>query len=76
MARREFCLKDDILITYDASTVCFENTVTADSILLKNNGEIIHSNFDSAENEFYQNYLKKIYSSITACRNLDALELA
>ncbi|MBO8450651.1 MAG: hypothetical protein IAA96_06050 [Spirochaetes bacterium] len=76
MSRKEFCVKDGILITYDNATVCFEDITTAESILLKNNGEIVHSNFDSTQNEYYQNYLKKIYSAITACRNLDGLESA
>ena len=50
--RREFCEKDGILITYTADDVCFEDVKTADSILLKNNGEIIHSNFDEEKNNY------------------------
>lgn len=38
--RKEFCEKDGILITYTTDDVCFEELETADSILLKNNGEI------------------------------------
>ena len=74
--RREFCEKDGILITYTADDVCFEDVKTADSILLKNNGEIIHSNFDKEKNIYFQNYLKQIYNGITLFRNLDALEIA
>lgn len=74
--RREFCEKDGILITYTMNDVCFEEVKTAESILLKNNGEIIHSNFDSEKNKYFQNYLKEIYSGITSFRNLDALETA
>lgn len=44
MNRKEFCEKDGILITYTDENVCFEDINTAESILLKNNGEIIHSN--------------------------------
>ena len=76
MKRLEFCEKDGILITYTAADVCFEDCVTADSILLKNNGEIIHSNFDQEKNAYFQKYLKQIYPGITAFRNLDALESA
>ena len=66
MARKEFCEKDGILITYTDSDVCFEDCKTAESILLKNNGEIIHSNFDSQKNEYFQAYLKQIYPIISA----------
>ncbi|MBR0099656.1 MAG: hypothetical protein IJP90_08055 [Treponema sp.] len=76
MTRKEFCEKDGILITYTDSDVCFEDCKTAESILLKNNGEIIHSNFDSQKNEYFQAYLKQIYPGITTFRNLDALETA
>lgn len=76
MARKEFCEKDGILITYTDSDVCFEDCKTAESILLKNNGEIIHSNFDAQKNEYFQTYLKQIYPGITTFRNLDALETA
>lgn len=76
MIRKEFCEKDGILITYTDSDVCFEDCKTAESILLKNNGEIIHSNFDSQKNEYFQAYLKQIYPGITTFRNLDTLETA
>ena len=46
MVRKEFCEKDGIYISYSNDDVCFEDIKTAESILLKNNGEIIHSNFD------------------------------
>lgn len=74
--RKEFCEKDGILITYTNSDVCFEDCKTAESILLKNNGEIIHSNFDEERNKFFIDYLKQIYPGITAFRNMDALETA
>lgn len=76
MARKEFCEKDGILITYTEKDVCFEEIKTAESILLSNNGDIIHSNFDDEKNEYFKKYLKQIYSAITTFRNLDALESA
>lgn len=76
MTRKEFCEKDGILITYTDSDVCFEDCKTAESILLKNNGEIIHSNFDDQKNKYFQTYLKQIYPGITTFRNLDTLETA
>ena len=69
--RKEFCEKDGIYISYTNDDVCFEDITTAESILLKNNGEIIHSNFDEEKNQFFQNYLKQIYPAIIAYRNLD-----
>ena len=74
--RKEFCEKDGILITYTDNDVCFEDCKTAESILLSNNGEIIHSNFDDERNEYFKNYLKQIYPGITSFRNLDSLETA
>ena len=74
--RKEFCEKDEIYISYTNDDVCFEDITTAESILLKNNGEIIHSNFDEEKNQFFQNYLKQIYPAIIAYRNLDEVETA
>lgn len=76
MARKEFCEKDGILITYTEKDVCFEDCKTAESILLENNGTIIHSNFDTEKNVYFQDYLKKIYPAITSFRSLDSLEIA
>lgn len=74
--RKEFCEKDGILITYTDFDVCFEDCNTAESILLKNDGKIIHSNFSQDKNEYFVNFLKKIYQGIVSFRNLDALESA
>ena len=71
--RKEFCEKDGIYISYTNDDVCFEDITTAESILLKNNGEIIHSNFDEEKNQFFQNYLKQIYPAIIAYRNLEEI---
>ena len=76
MVRKEFYEKDGIYISYSNDDVCFEDIKTAESILLKNNGEIIHSNFDEKKNEYFQNYLKQIYPAIIAYRNLDEVETA
>ena len=74
--RKEFCEKDGILITYTDDNVCFEDVNTAESILLSNDGKILHSNFDDKKNQFYIAYLKKIYPAITTYRTLDSVESA
>ena len=74
--RKEFCEKDGILITYTEDDICFEDCKTAESILLKNDGSIIHSNFNDEKNKYFQDYLKKLYPVITTFRNLDSLETA
>ncbi len=76
MARKEFCEKDGILITYTDNDVCFEDCKTAESVLIANDGTVIHSNFDKKKNEFFKDYLKKIYPAITTFRSLDSLETA
>ena len=52
--RKEFLEKDNILITYTEKDVCFEDSRTAESILLGNDGAIIHSNFDEEKNEYIE----------------------
>ncbi len=74
--RKEFCEKDGILITYTNDDVCFENIKTAESILLSNDGKILHSNFDDEKNHFYIKYLKQIYQASTTYRTLDSVETA
>ncbi len=74
--RKEFCEKDGILITYTDDDVCFEDVNTAESILLSNNGKILHSNYDDKKNQFYIAYLKQIYPAITTYRTLDSVESA
>lgn len=69
--RKEFCEKDGILITYTENDVCFEDCKSAEAVLLKNDGFIIHSNFGDERNVYFQEYLKKIYPEINALRNLD-----
>ncbi len=76
MARKEFCEKDGILITYTANDICFEDCKTAESVLLNNAGTVIHSNFDDSKNAYFKEYLKKIYPAITSFRSLDSLESA
>ncbi|MBQ6782173.1 MAG: hypothetical protein IJP62_13250 [Treponema sp.] len=76
MTRKEFCEKDGILITYTDGDVCFEDCKTAEAVLLKNDGTVVHSNFDDDKNEYFQKYLKKIYPAITTFRSLDSLETA
>ena len=56
--RKEFCEKGGILITYTNDNVCFEDTKTAESILLSNDGKILHSNFDDKKNQFYMSVAK------------------
>ena len=74
--RKEFCEKDGILITYTENDICFEDWKTAESILIKNDGSIVHSNFDDEKNKFFKDYFSKVYPAITTFRSLDSLETA
>ncbi|MBR0033137.1 MAG: hypothetical protein IJP61_12760 [Treponema sp.] len=76
MARKEFCEKDGILITYTNDDVCFEDCRTAESILISNDGTVIHSNFEKERDDYFKSYLTKIYPAITTFRSLDSLETA
>ena len=78
MARKEFCEKDGIYISYTNNDVCFEDLTTAESILLNNNGEIIHSNFDDTKNEYFKllYYQKPLKSyQILSCTFLLSIHL-
>ena len=70
MARKEFCIKDNILITYTDDDVCFEELETADAVLFKNDGTILHNNFDENKTVFFKQYFHQIYPSVTSLRNL------
>ena len=61
--RKEFCEKDGILITYTNDNVCFEDTKTAESILLSNDGKILHSNFDDKK----KSVLYRIFEANLSC---------
>ena len=61
--RKEFCEKDGILITYTENDVCFEDCNTAESILIKNDGSIIHSNFDSSKKQIFP----RLFSQDLSC---------
>ena len=74
--RKELCEKDGILITYTDNDVCFEELESAESILLSNDGKILHSNFDAEKNQFFIDYLKQIYPAITSYRTLDTIGIA
>lgn len=76
MQRKEFCEKDGILITYNDENVCFEEEKTAKAILIKNDGTVIHSNFDEERTEYFKKYFNQIYNSVMTLRNLDAVESA
>lgn len=76
MKRKEFCEKDGILITYNDENVCFEDESTAESVLIKNDGTVIHSNFDEERTEYFKKYFRQIYNSVMTLRNLDAIESA
>ena len=43
--RHEYCEKNGIIITYSDQDVAFEDRETAMSILISNDGTILHSNF-------------------------------
>lgn len=70
--RHEYCKKNGIMITYTDPDVAFEDTNTAESILVANDGTIIHNNFD-ADPQRTQKFLddfRTIYPTICYLRPL------
>lgn len=72
--RKEFCERDNILITYTENDVCFEDCKTAESVLFANDGKVIHSNYDADKTEHFKEYLSKIYPVITSFRVIDSMK--
>lgn len=74
--RREYCEKNGVLITYSDDDISFEEIDTAMSILISNNGEILHNNFDDDKDKtnFFIEEFKKIYLTVSYLRTLDNLE--
>lgn len=70
--RHEFVEKDGIRITYMDDNICFEDMKTADAILIDNDGQIIHNNFDNERTEYFLAYWHKIYDTIQIFRSQKA----
>ena len=73
--RREYCEKNGIIITYSDKDVSFEERETAKSILVSNEGNILHSNFED-EPDKTQHFLEdfhKIYPTVCYFRSLDQM---
>ncbi|MBR1622473.1 MAG: hypothetical protein IJ675_00985 [Pseudobutyrivibrio sp.] len=74
--RHEYCEKNGVLITYSDDDVAFEETDTAMAILIANNGDIIHNNFqdDATKTNYFLEEFKRIYPIVSYFRTLDNLE--
>lgn len=58
--RNDHCEKDGISVTYTEKDVCFEDTKTAQALLILNDGTIAINNFDEERTLFLLNWYKKI----------------
>ena len=74
--RKEFCELHGIEITYSDDDIAFEDTSTAMSILIANDGTIIHNNFedDPEKTKHFLDEFHRIYKTVTYFRSLDRLE--
>lgn len=73
MERREYCTKDGYYITYTDKDVCFENTSTAEAILIDNSGTPLINDFDAKTAEFLMEWYKRIYKTIVSFRTFDRM---
>ena len=71
--RQEYCEKNGVLITYTDSDIAFEETDTAESILIANDGHILHNNFQNNPEKTlkYMEEFHRIYASVVYFRTLD-----
>lgn len=72
--RHEYCEKNGVLISYTDSDVAFEEKNTAESILIANDGSILHNNFSCEKTEKYIEEFHRIYPTVVYFRTLDNME--
>ena len=73
--RHEYCEKNGIMITYSDTDVAFEERDTAMSILISNDGSILHNNFsdDVEKTQSFLDDFYRIYPTICYFRSLDQM---
>ena len=73
--RHEYCEKNGILITFSDKDVAFEDRESAKSILISNEGTILHSNFTDEPNkeQYFLDDFHRIYSTICYFRSLEQM---
>ena len=73
--RREYCEKNGIIITYSDRDVAFEDRETAMSILISNDGTILHNNFkdDPGKTRYFLEDFSRIYPTICYFRSLEQM---
>lgn len=74
MKRREYCEKDGYYITYTDRDVCFENTSTAEALLIDNSGAALINDFGAETTALLMEWYQRIYKTIVSFRTLDRLE--
>ena len=67
--RYEYCEKNGIMITYTDADVAFEERDTAMSILISNDGSILHNNFsdDIDKTQRFLDDFHRIYPTRREC---------
>ena len=73
--RHEYCEKNGYFITYSDTDVAFEEKDTAMSILISNDGTILHNNFndDVEKTKVFLEDFHRIYSTVCFFRSLDQM---
>ena len=73
--RHEYCEKNGYFITYSDTDVAFEEKDTAMSILISNDGTILHNNFndDVEKTKGFLEDFHRIYSTVCFFRSLDQM---
>lgn len=71
--RRDYCEKDGYSVTYTDADVCFENTETAQALVVSNDGELLINNFDAQTTASLMAWYERIYKTIVSFRTLDRM---
>ena len=73
--RHEYCEKNGIIITYSDTDVAFEERDTAMSILISNDGVILHNNFkeDAKKTQYFLDDFHRIYPTVCYFRSLNQM---
>ena len=75
--RYEYCEKNGIMITYTDTDVAFEERDTAMSILISNDGSILHNNFleDKDKTQRFLDDFHRIYPTVCFFRSPKGVEI-
>lgn len=75
LGRTEYWTKDGIYVSYTDNDIAFEELATVSGILIRNDGTIVHNNFDAEKTKYFMDYFYKILPTVVRLRTMERLGL-